>query len=221
MAKVALLIGVSEYEPGLNPLPAAVKDVEAMRRILVNPEMGGIAEGDITVLKNPQRQEMEEAIYRLFANRQKDDLLLFYFSGHGIKDDSGKLYLSTRFTRKENGKLIKPSAVAASFLHETINESRSQRQVLILDCCFSGAIAKGMTVKDDGTVHVQEQLGGKGRAILTSSNSTQYSFGQEGSDLSVYTQYLVEGIEKGAADKDNDGWISIDELHGYASEKVT
>lgn len=29
MAKVALLIGVSEYGPGLNPLPGAVKDVEA------------------------------------------------------------------------------------------------------------------------------------------------------------------------------------------------
>ncbi|MBE9126919.1 MULTISPECIES: caspase, EACC1-associated type [unclassified Coleofasciculus] len=221
MAKVALLIGVSEYKPGLNPLPAAVKDIEAMRRVLVHPEMGGFAEADITVLKNPQRQEMEEAIYRLFANRQKDDLLLFYFSGHGIKDESGRLYLSTRATYKEKGRLFEPSAVAASTLHERINKSKSQRQVLILDCCFSGAIAQGLTVKDDGSVNVQEHLGGKGRAILTASTSTQYSFEQEGSELSVYTRYLVEGIEKGAADKDGDGWISVDELHNYASVKVT
>jgi formylglycine-generating enzyme required for sulfatase activity len=221
MAKVALLIGVSEYEPGLNPLPAAVKDVEAMRRVLVHPEMGGFAEADITLLKNPQRQEMEEAIYRLFTNRQKDDLLLFYFSGHGIKDESGRLYLSTRSTRKENGRLFEPSAVAASTLHERINKSKSERQVLILDCCFSGAIAQGLTVKDDGSVNVQEHLGGKGRAILTASTSTQYSFEQEGSELSVYTRYLVEGIEKGAADQDGDGWISVDELHEYASIKVT
>ena len=220
MAKVALLIGVSEYEPGLNPLPGAVKDVEAMQRVLAHSEMGGFAQENITVLKNPQRQAIEDAIYKLFDNRQKDDLLLFYFSGHGVKDESGKLYLSTRATRKENGRLVKPSAVAASTLHESINESKSQRQVVILDCCFSGAIAKGMTIKDDGTVNVQEQLGGKGRAILTSSTSTQYSFEQEGSELSVYTQYLVEGIEKGAADLDNDGWISIDELHEYASSKV-
>ena len=123
MAKIALLIGVSEYAPGLNPVPAAVKDAEAMRRVLVNPEKGGFAEADVTVLKNPQRQEMEDAIYRLFANRQKDDLLLFYFSGHGVKDESGKLYLSTVTTRKENGKLVKPSAVAASFLHESMNEN--------------------------------------------------------------------------------------------------
>jgi uncharacterized caspase-like protein len=101
-----------------------------------------------------------------------------------------------------------------------MNESRSQRQVIILDCCFSGAIAQGLTVKDDGTVNLQEQLGGKGRAILTSSTSTQYSFEQAGSDLSIYTRYLVEGMEKGAADRDGDGWISIDELHEYASDKV-
>ncbi|MEH2014691.1 caspase family protein [Nostoc sp.] len=101
MAKVALLIGVSEYEPGLNSLPSAVKDVEAMQRVLVNPEMGGFAMADITGLKNSQRQEIEDAIYHLFSNRQKDDLLLFYFSGHGIKDDKRKLYLSTRVPFQE------------------------------------------------------------------------------------------------------------------------
>ncbi len=220
MAKVALLIGVSEYEPGLNPLPASVKDVEAMRRVLVNPEMGDFTDGDITVLTNPQPENIRYAIYHLFANRQKDDLLLFYFSGHGIKDDRGNLYFSTRATRKDNGKLVTPSAVAASFLHENINDSRSQRQVIILDCCFSGAIAQGMRVKDDGSVNVQAQLGGKGRAILTSSTSTQYSFEQEGSELSIYTRYLVEGIDTGAADIDGDGWISVDELHEYAGSKV-
>ncbi|MGI2905759.1 caspase, EACC1-associated type [Tolypothrix sp. VBCCA 56010] len=220
MAKVALLIGVSEYELGLNPLPCAVKDVKAMQRVLVNPEMGNFALSDITVLKNPQRQDIEDAIFNLFHNRHKDDLLLFYFSGHGIKDDRGKLYLSSCATKKLNGKLVTPSAVAGSVLHDNMNDSRSQRQVIILDCCFSGAIAQGMTVKDDNSVNVQEQLGGKGRAILTSSTSTQYSFEQEGSELSIYTRYLVEGIEKGAADKDGDGWISVDELHEYASSKV-
>ncbi|MBP5976044.1 SUMF1/EgtB/PvdO family nonheme iron enzyme [Brasilonema sp. CT11] len=221
MGKLALLIGVSEYQPGLTPLPCAVKDVEAMRRVLTHPEIGNFAEVDITVLKNPQRQEMEDAIENLFADRQKEDLLLFYFSGHGIKDEYGKLYLSTTSTtRKQNNRLFKPSAVAANVLQESMNKSRSQRQVIILDCCFSGAIAQGLTVKDDGSVNLQEQLGGKGRAILTSSTSTQYSFEQEGSDLSIYTRYLVEGMEKGAADRDGDGWISIDELHEYASSKV-
>ena len=85
MAKIALLIGVSEYEPGLNPLPGTVKDVEAMQQVLARSDIGEFVESDITVLKNPDRQEMEEEIEKLFASRQKDDLVLLFFSGHGIK----------------------------------------------------------------------------------------------------------------------------------------
>ncbi|NEQ26981.1 MAG: sulfatase-modifying factor protein, partial [Microcoleus sp. SIO2G3] len=43
---------------------------------------------------------------------------------------------------------------------------------------------------------------------------------EDSAGLSVYTRYLVEGIETGAADVDSDGWIAIEELHDYASGRV-
>ncbi|HEY9639862.1 MAG TPA: caspase family protein [Coleofasciculaceae cyanobacterium] len=219
MAKIALLIGVSEYEAGLNPLPGAVKDIEAMERVLHHAEMGGFDR--VNTLPNPDPMAMQEAIETLFSDRAKDDLVLLFFSGHGVKDDSGRLYFATRATRKNpRGELVKATAVPAGFVQDVMSSSRCKRQVVILDCCFSGAFAEGMTAKDDGTVDVQTQLGGEGRAVLTSSTSTQYSFEQQGSDLSVYTQYIVEGIETGAADTDRNGAISIDELHEYAQKKV-
>jgi formylglycine-generating enzyme required for sulfatase activity/uncharacterized caspase-like protein len=218
MAKVALLIGVSEYQPDLQPLPNTVKDVEAMYRVLVDPEIGSFDSAE--VLKNPQRQEMEDAIYGLYANRQKEDLLLLYFSGHGVVDTTGEFYLSTHLTRKDGGKLVPTSAVSAKSVHQLMNISRSRRLVIILDCCFSGAFPKGLTTKDGGSVNLEQYLGGEGRAILTASTSTEYAFGQEGLELSVYTHYLVEGMETGVADQDGDGLISVEELHGYAKSKV-
>jgi uncharacterized caspase-like protein len=168
MTKFALLIGVSEYV-GYDPLPSAVADVDAMQGILVDPQRGEFLAENIQSLKNPNKQDMEEAIYRLFYNREKDDLLLFYFSGHGIidHDNHKELYLATGITRKQaNGFLYHPSAIAATQLRQRIESSNSQRQVIILDCCFSGAIAYGMTIKDDGTVKVEDYLKcGKGRAI--------------------------------------------------------
>ncbi|MBH8555992.1 SUMF1/EgtB/PvdO family nonheme iron enzyme [Nostocaceae cyanobacterium CENA357] len=220
MNKVALLIGISEYEPELAALPNAVNDVEAMQRVLVNPEMGDFAPEDVTVLQNPQRQDMETAIYHLYANRGKDDLLLFYFSGHGVTDEGGDFYFSTRQTQKNQNGLIPTTAVAATNVHNWMNRSKSKRLVVILDCCFSGAFAKGLTAKDSGNIDLQQYLGGEGRAILTASTSTQYAFESDGLDLSIYTHYLVEGIEKGAADKDGDGLIAVDELHDYAKSKV-
>ncbi|WP_416669413.1 caspase family protein [Egbenema bharatensis] len=221
MSKLALLIGVSEYEPGLNTLPSAVKDVEAIYRILKHSDIGGFSEENIVRLCNPNRQRMEEAIEQLFFNRQKNDLVLLFFSGHGIKDDTGKLYLANCKTRKtRQGELIRSTAVAASFIHDSMNRSRSRHQVIILDCCFSGAFAEGLSAKDDGSIDLKAQLGGEGRVILTSSTSTQYSFEQANTDLSIYTRYLVEGLESGAADQDKDGQISVDELHEYAKQKV-
>jgi uncharacterized caspase-like protein len=175
MSKIALLIGVSEFgEPDLKPLPSAEEDIKAMARVLQQPELGGF--DVVQALPNPTRGEVEDAIYALFANRQRDDLLLFYFSGHGVRDESGRLFLATPSTRKDGGKLVGHTAIAASVLHENMSNSRSDRQVLVFDCCFSGAIATGMTIKDDGSVAIQQQLGGKGRAIFTSSNSIEYSF---------------------------------------------
>ncbi len=221
MNKAALLIGVSEYnsESGLKPLPSAAEDVQAMQRILL--QSSEFTAENISVLTNPQKHDLEEAIYQLFTDRQKEDLLLFYFSGHGIKDETGKLYFSLPTTRKnQNGSLIKHTAIPATVLHESMNDSRSTCQVLVLDCCFSGAFAKGLTVKDDGNIDIRAQLGGKGRAIFTSSNSIEYSFHQDNFKLSVYTHFFVEGLETGAADLDSDGLISANEMHTYVSGKV-
>lgn len=219
MVKVALLIGVSEYEHGLTPLPAAVRDVDTIEEVLQNRAIGNFDQ--VTKLVNPPGQTMAEAIENLFNNREKDDLILLYFSGHGIKDERGKLYFATSNTRKnDQGALVKATSVPASFVHEVISNSRSKREVVILDCCFSGAFAEGMSAKGDDFVDVKNQLGGEGRAILTSSTSTQYSFQDTGGNTSTYTAYIVEGLETGAADKDENGWITVDELHEYAARKV-
>lgn len=222
MTNVALLIGVSECDFNLSRLPAAARDVQAMGTVLTNLEVGVFAELEVQKLVNPDSLEMREAVETLFNNRQKDDLILLYFSGHGVKDDRGKLHLATRTTRKTaQGELVKATAVEASFIKETMSNSRAMQQVVILDCCFSGAFADDMSAKAYIDVKEQlKQLGGYGRAILTSSTSTQYSFEQKGSELSTYTRYLVEGIQTGAADLDNDGEIAVEELHEYVKQKV-
>ena len=216
MGRYALLIGISNYNnAGLNPLPSAVKDVDALRQVLLNPEIGGFADGDVKVLKDAEKGAIETAIYHLFANRKPDDLLLFYFSGHGVTDDRRDFYFSGTSTSKD---ALPPTAVSSSYVQGQMYNSRSQRQVAILDCCHSGAFPKGMKAKDVGTVDIK--LGGEGQAILMAADSSQYAFEQEGFELSLYTHFLVEGLKTGAADRDEDGDVSVDELHLYVEGKV-
>jgi uncharacterized caspase-like protein len=216
MAKVALLIGVSDYQTGFQPLPAATKDVEAVQKVLQHSQIGSFAATDIITLLNPDPQQMREMLVTLFRERQKGDLLLLYFSGHGTTDDRGTFYLTCAQTRPD---LLEATAIPADFVHQLMENSRCKQQIVVLDCCFSGAFARGMGVKG-ATVNLAAQLGGQGRAVLTSSSATEYSFEQKEADLSVYTRYWVEGLETGAADADSDGWISVDELHNYTCRKV-
>ena len=219
MAKVALLIGVSEYGSGFNPLPEAVKSVESVQQVLQPLEIGGFDQ--VKPLWNPNPPVMREAIETLFSGRTQDDLVLLFFSGHLVCDDNGKLYLATVITRQSpRAELIRVSAIPVSFVHDLMSNSPCQRQVVILDCCLSRVSTQEMAENADSIVDIKTQLGGKGRTILSSFSSTQNSSDSKASSHSVYTHYLVEGIRTGAADRDSDGWISVDELHEYASKRT-
>lgn len=220
MTKTALLIGVSEYREGLESLPSALRDIEELQQVLQNTAIGGFHE--VKTLANPDLQTMQSEIELLFAEASREDLVLLYFSGHGIKDDTGRLYFATPKTRRSaNNQIVKASMVPASFVHDMMNSCRARRQGIILDCCFSGAFDPSLSVKDDNSVDLKSQLGAEGRVVLASSSHLQLSFGhKKDASLSVYTNFLVHGLKTGEADLDKDGFVSVMDLHRYVTDRA-
>ena len=213
------LINYIDYGPDLNSLLGAQKDVEAIKRVLQHPDQGSFDK--VKPLLKPQPLVLQKALKTLCLDRQPDDLVLLYFSGLGVVDDSGKLYFVTATTDKNvQGKLVKSTAVSASLIHDIMSSSQSRHQVVILDCCFTKDFAHEEVDIEDANVAIKNELSTEGRVILTASTSTQYFFKHNESGRSTYTHYLVEGIETGAADLDEDGLISIKELHDYTSNKL-
>lgn len=216
----ALIVAVSEYQDaGLRQLVAPAQDAEALARVLGDPAIGGFA---VQTLLNQPSHQVNREIEAFFANRARDDLLLLYFSGHDLKDEEGRLYFATPDTDR---KFLRTTAVAATLINEVMHHSRSRRQVLILDCCYSGAFARGMTHRANGTVGAGEYFReGRGQFVLTASDALQYAF--EGDAVSgegvrsVFTHTLVRGLETGEADLDGDSTISCDELYDYLHERI-
>ncbi|MFM7640404.1 MAG: caspase domain-containing protein, partial [Cyanobium sp.] len=221
----ALLVGISRYGEGLQPIPSALLDVEKMAEVLRDPELGGIEEHHLQVLRDPGRTELASAIESFYADKETDDLLVLYFSGHGFRDDDRQLLLSSAESKKvqPDGKsrVQRATTLTAAEVRGFMERSRCKRQVVILDCCFSGAFAEGLMAKDEGPMEIEGMLGGKGRAILTSSDAMETSRAPEAGDgLSVYTRFLVEGIQTGAADRQRRGWLDPEDLHFYAKSRV-
>ncbi|MCA1702508.1 MAG: caspase family protein [Actinobacteria bacterium] len=217
--RLALLVATYKYEDsGLRQLIAPGQDAEALATVLRNPDIAGF---DVAILVNQPLRVVGRAIGDFYRNRRSDDLTLLYFTGHGVKDDDGRLYLAMTDTSRDS---LLFTALAAQQIDYAIESCPSRQNVLLLDCCYSGAFPAGSISKGDLEVNTLERFSGRGRVVLTASDSTQYSF--EGNEIigqgtrSVFTRFIVEGLTTGEADRDGDGDISLDELYGYVYDRV-
>lgn len=219
--KFALIIANTEYtDPGLAQLMAPGKDADEFARVLKSPDI--CAFDEVTVIFNETESRISETIDFFLSNRKPSDLLVLYFSGHGIRDEYGSLYLAVKNTNRAR---LRSTAVKSDFIRELMDQSRSKRQILILDCCNSGAFAQGTKAEVGGSVGTSSafQGTGYGRVVLTASDSTQFAW--EGDQIigdtenSLFTNYLVRGLE-GEADSNGDGCITVDELYDFAYEQI-
>ncbi|SEU44839.1 WD domain-containing protein, G-beta repeat-containing protein [Nonomuraea wenchangensis] len=217
--RVALLVATYEYQdPGLRQLTAPAQDAEALADVLRDPAIAGF---EVTTLVNEPHHRVGEAIGDFYRDRRRNDLTLLYFTGHGLDDDHGRLYLAMTNTRRDS---LLFTGLAAELVNQAMDGCMSGQKVLVLDCCYAGAFPMGRLAKADSAMHTLERFQGRGITVLTASDAAQYSFeGDQAlgrSATSVFTRHLVAGLRDGSADQNGDGDITLDELYGYVHDRV-
>jgi uncharacterized caspase-like protein len=219
----ALIVAVGDYQhESLRRLSTPLTDAEQLSTTLLDRTMGDF--GRVHVLKNPSSPEFSSALERLFrdSSRKSTDTVVFYFSGHGVKDADGRLFLATSGT---DPNLLRSTSIAAGFVHELMQGSPARTQIVILDCCFAGAFGRDL-VKGGRDVGLVDQLPpSRGRVVLAGSSAIEFSFEDTAGPVadgkpSVFTDALITGLRTGAADLDGDGIITVDELFTYASDRL-
>ena len=217
--RLALLIATSDYsDPALRQLRAPGRDASDLAEVLAAPQIGRFA---VQTLINARCGELQETIEEFCADRRLDDQLLIYLSCHGVLDDRGRLYYAATDTRRQR---TAATAVAAAWLNERLEDCRARSQIVLLDCCHSGAFASGAKGQRDLALEQRFRPEGRGRVVLTASRGTEYSF--EGDQLSgvgvqsVFTQAIVDGLRSGDADRDKDGLITVTDIYHHVYERV-
>jgi hypothetical protein len=217
----ALLVGIGHFDQSnFQVLSSPEQDVNELRELLRHPQIGASRKSDVTTLNDPTVRELRNAIEIICSNRQPHEVVLIYISGYGIVDDRGQLYFPCRDTHLDR---LDHTAYPSAELLASMEACRSQQQVLILDCCFSGSFAKGMILATD-IDEIGLQLSSRRRAVLTSPWSIDYSPKHKSANPSTYTQYLLNGLETGMADGGTrraiDGDITVLELQDYIGARL-
>jgi len=211
--RLAVVIGNANFEDAqaFPALRTPVNDARDFAEVL--KKFGGFEVFDL--LLNETADRIGRAIENLYSTAERGDLTLLYYSGHGYRSASGRFYLAVRNTSLN---LLRTTAIWEEFLRDAMMECRARHRVLILDCCYSGAIIQG--TKESVAAPVSfESLKGQASAVLASSGRVQQSF-EEQERNSLFTQFLLEGIKTGQADQDLDGEIEVRELFEYARQGV-
>src|SRR5215216_3090559 len=164
--KYALIIGNNRYtDQKLAQLKTPAADSQALARVLKDQSIGSFDE--VLPLVNKTEFQVSRAISTFLANKKPEDLVLVYFSGHGILDDRGRLFLALKDTQTS---LLKSTAIPASFIADEMDSCRSKRQILILDCCHSGAFGRGAKGEEKAITETTFEGSGFGRVVLTASD---------------------------------------------------
>jgi hypothetical protein len=212
--KYALLIGTNNYEDeSFKSLKTPTSDVKMLADLLLSEDVGEFDE--VKTLTNSDFAHSFSSIGAFFSNKEIDDLLFFYYSGHGVRDEKGKLFLTCLNTENNN---LSGTSISSRYLKETMDDCISNRIVIILDCCFSGAF--GVGIKGNEPAITKQTFISKdyGRVVMTATDSVEYAFEDE--NHSNFSGIIIKGLSTGDADLNQDGFISINDLFKYVSTEI-
>jgi hypothetical protein len=208
----ALLIGNAIFDagdPDLGNLKGPLNDVDALAERLAHKQTGLFQCEPL--LKNATAKVMRDEVGKFFEAGTEDDCLLFYYSGHGRLDITGRFYLcgSDTDTRMH---LYTPR-LAGELLSEMVSYSPARLKIIILDCCYASEFKGGDWLR--------KYMFGQGCFVLTARHpdGPLVPDAKTPRDLSPFTALLVEALGSGELDGDRDGFVTVNEVAQYISTR--
>ncbi len=216
----AILVGVNQYDDqfAYGPLDVCGNDVQALHAQLIAKGFRADRIRLLTDISNekPTRENILLSLKLMAQGTGPDDLLLFYYSGHGDTDNL-ESYLVAR-----NGHRLALSDTAVSFrrIRELMETAAARAKFIILDACHSGVGGKHKGAQSMSPAflrHIFDES--SGLAVLASCRQHELSYPWPEEQRSVFTHFLLAGLS-GAADRDAKGFVTAHDLSRYLTVHV-
>lgn len=185
----ALVCGVSNYGSESSNLSQTTKDAKNFKQLLSTQTK------DITLLtsSNVTRANVLEKLRAICNRAQKDDRIVFFFSGHGMR---GAIFCYD-------------GPLRYSEITPILAESEAKQKFCFIDACFAGTAANSQQTGDGIAVSAAPRT-----AFFVSCRPDEVSAENAYVGAGFFTQALLKGMQ-GKADRDHDKKVTVMELFKY------
>lgn len=182
--------GTRDRDRHLDDRPTVAAGCRRLAELFRDPAVWGLPEENCTVISQPTRDSMLEAVHKAAADAT--DTLVVYYAGHGLfYNRSTDLHLAVPETTKDKSfTAVKYEELRGILLSAT----RVRRKVVILDCCFSGAALRQYLSADTDAVRTADV---EGTFVLAASHATKMALAPPGEDYPAFTGELIALLTAG------------------------
>lgn len=215
----ALIVGISHYVRGWQPLPGVEEDVRLVTQALEAHEFK--VESEL----NLDSSQFDQRIIKFINTHGSlpNNRLLLYFAGHGYSDASpprsstpvGYFILTdTPYPPERNLPNFRQHAFSMQRIIEYVGRIDAKHVLFIFDSCFSGAlfaIQRSPAVPES----IQIKTSKPARQFITSGRA-----GERVPDSSIFRAAFIDIVTTGAGDTDCDGYVTGTELGAFLYRRV-
>ena len=180
----ALCVGIDSYQHATD-LHGCVNDANSVKAVLERNGDGSL-NFDVKLMcatseaSYVMRTQLKDAIEDLF--KSESEIAVFYYSGHGSFDTLGGYLCTSEIERADEG-------LSLNDVMGIVAQSKARNKVVILDSCFSGAVANRAEMPNYSLLT-------NGTTVLAACGETEYATEENGHG--VFSSLLVEALYGGA-----------------------
>jgi hypothetical protein len=217
----ALVVGISKHkDPAIPQLKTAAKDAVDFAGFLESQkDLFNNIKVELLTDEKATKTELEKYLMYKIRKAGKNDTTVLFFSGHGSVDPkrAGQFFFVTHDSDPEFLEATSVNMTGLGFLRDV----DCPRIVLIADACHSGGFSEWKTksVVSPLKTFFRDFAASAGKVVISSSRPDEYSLESPHRENGVFTHWFLEGL-KGAADRDNDGVVTVNEAYNYAYQQT-
>jgi len=216
----AITVGINDYwDPGITDLKKARNDAINLGDMFTkNGEFTKVfVMSDNLEPRNsnfPTLFNIESNIDYIIKMSDKNDLVIFHFSGHGITNEKNESYLICADTKISS---VFTSSISLEFIINKFKSAGLNKILLFVDACRETVSeTKGIKKNQFKEKIFQES---EVAAVFYATKQGWYSYEDPNSENGIFTRFLLSGLS-GKADFNNDKLITFTELDQYVTEEI-